>query len=52
MPALETWQLYALAIAKPRVALHHPEFTMLEWYRASEPCKTLMDDCAELLRVA
>jgi elongation factor P--(R)-beta-lysine ligase len=30
-------------------ALHHPEFTMLEWYRVHEPYETLMDDCAGLL---
>jgi lysyl-tRNA synthetase class 2 len=35
-----------------RSALHHPEFTMLEWYRAGEPYETLMDDCAALLTVA
>ncbi len=29
--------------------LHHPEFTMLEWYRANEPYEKLMDDCAALL---
>jgi lysyl-tRNA synthetase class 2 len=28
---------------------HHPEFTMLEWYRANEPYVVLMDDCAALL---
>src|SRR4051794_23613429 len=37
---------------RERGALHHPEFTMLEWYRANEPYETLMDDCAALLRVA
>ena len=31
---------------------HHPEFTMLEWYRAHESYETLMDDCAALLKVA
>ena len=30
-------------------ALHHPEFTMLEWYRASAGYETIMDDCAALL---
>src|SRR6185437_7281702 len=30
-------------------ALHAPEFTMLEWYRANEPYEALMDDCAALL---
>lgn len=29
--------------------LHHPEFTMVEWYRADEPYTVLMRDCAELL---
>jgi lysyl-tRNA synthetase class 2 len=37
---------------RERGALHHPEFTMLEWYRANEPYEALMDDCAALLRVA
>src|SRR3569833_3792763 len=37
---------------RERGALHHPEFTLLEWYRADEPYKTLMDDCAALLRLA
>jgi lysyl-tRNA synthetase class 2 len=32
-----------------RGALHHPEFTMLEWYRADEPYEVLHRDCAELL---
>ena len=31
-------------------ALHHPEFTMLEWYRADEPYRDLMYDCEALLR--
>jgi lysyl-tRNA synthetase class 2 len=35
-----------------RSALHSPEFTMLEWYRAGEPYTKLMDDCAALLRIA
>lgn len=34
---------------RERGALHHPEFTMLEWYRAREPYQALMDDCAALL---
>ncbi len=32
--------------------LHAIEFTMLEWYRARAPYQTLMDDCADLLRLA
>jgi lysyl-tRNA synthetase class 2 len=34
---------------RERGPLHHPEFTMLEWYRANEPYETLMADCAALL---
>ncbi|MFN4013927.1 MAG: EF-P lysine aminoacylase EpmA [Reyranella sp.] len=30
-------------------ALHHPEFTMLEWYRAGTGYETIMDDCRALL---
>ncbi len=37
---------------RERGALHSPEFTLLEWYRAQEPYETLMADCAELLGVA
>ena len=37
---------------RERGALHHPEFTMLEWYRANEPYQTLMDDCADLMQEA
>ena len=31
-----------------RSALHHPEFTMLEWYRARAPYATIMLDCVAL----
>jgi lysyl-tRNA synthetase class 2 len=34
---------------RERTALHHPEFTMLEWYRAGSNYRALMDDCAALL---
>jgi lysyl-tRNA synthetase class 2 len=37
---------------RERGALHHPEFTMLEWYRANESYDVLMDDCAALLAEA
>jgi lysyl-tRNA synthetase class 2 len=37
---------------RERSALHHPEFTLLEWYRANEPCERLMEDCAAVLRIA
>ncbi|MFT4097560.1 MAG: EF-P lysine aminoacylase EpmA [Rhodoblastus sp.] len=35
-----------------RSALHHPEFTMLEWYRAQEPYAAIMADCVALARAA
>src|SRR6267142_5671884 len=37
---------------RERGALHHPEFTLLEWYRAGEPYTAVMDDCAALLALA
>lgn len=33
-----------------RAAWHHPEFTMLEWYRCWEDIDALMEDCVGLLR--
>jgi lysyl-tRNA synthetase class 2 len=35
---------------RERGALHHPEFTLVEWYRAAEPHDALMGDCAAILR--
>jgi lysyl-tRNA synthetase class 2 len=37
---------------RERGALHHPEFTLLEWYRADEDYTALMVDCAALLGAA
>ena len=37
---------------RERRPLHHPEFTMLEWYRANEPYGVLIADCAALLAAA
>lgn len=37
---------------RERGPLHHPEFTMLEWYRTGAPYETLMEDCATLLALA
>ena len=34
---------------RERGALHHPEFTLVEWYRAGEPYEALMADCAAIL---
>jgi elongation factor P--(R)-beta-lysine ligase len=31
---------------------HHPEFTMIEWYRAGDPYEQLMADCEALLWLA
>lgn len=54
-----------LAAGEPRIAcfahvyrnrergpLHHPEFTILEWYRAGEGYEVLMADCAAVLELA
>ena len=35
-----------------RTKLHHPEFTMLEWYRAGAHYRALIEDCAAILRIA
>jgi elongation factor P--(R)-beta-lysine ligase len=37
---------------RERGALHAPEFTLVEWYRAGEPYSVLMADCAAILREA
>jgi lysyl-tRNA synthetase class 2 len=37
---------------RERGALHHPEFTMLEWYRVGDPYEALMEDCAAMLAIA
>jgi lysyl-tRNA synthetase class 2 len=34
---------------RERGPLHHPEFTMLEWYRTNELYETLMADCGAIL---
>ena len=35
-----------------RSSRHHPEFSMMEWYRAHEDMKSIMRDCVELVRAA
>ena len=35
-----------------RGALHHPEFTLIEWYRAGEAYDVLMHDCLAIVREA
>jgi lysyl-tRNA synthetase class 2 len=37
---------------RERGALHAPEFTMLEWYRAQAPYEALARDCAAIIAVA
>ncbi len=37
---------------RERSALHHPEFTMLEWYRAGEPYETIIADTLAVIRLA
>jgi lysyl-tRNA synthetase class 2 len=37
---------------RERSALHHPEFTMLEWYRAGEGYGAVIADCLAMLRIA
>ena len=37
---------------RERGALHAPEFTLVEWYRAGEPYQALMADCAAILAKA
>jgi len=35
---------------RERSSTHHPEFSMLEWYRVAAPYTVLMEDCENLLR--
>jgi lysyl-tRNA synthetase class 2 len=37
---------------RERSARHHPEFTMLEWYRAGEGYEAVMQDCVRMIRIA
>ncbi|TPW31092.1 EF-P lysine aminoacylase GenX [Martelella alba] len=37
---------------RERGPLHHPEFTMVEWYRAEEPYQRLFEDCCAIMRMA
>ena len=37
---------------RERGPLHHPEFTMLEWYRAGEPYRSVIADSIAFLRLA
>jgi lysyl-tRNA synthetase class 2 len=45
-------KIFALARVfrnRERGPLHHPEFTMLEWYRTNERYEALMEDCSAIL---
>ena len=44
------WQLAHVFRDGERSATHHPEFAMLEWYRAGAGYRDLMDECEGLLR--
>jgi lysyl-tRNA synthetase class 2 len=44
------WQLAHVFRDGERSTTHHPEFSMLEWYRAGAGYRDLMADCEALLR--
>jgi lysyl-tRNA synthetase class 2 len=46
------WQLAHVFRDGERSPTHHPEFSMLEWYRADTGYEALMADCEALLRRA
>jgi elongation factor P--(R)-beta-lysine ligase len=46
------WQLAHVYRDGERGATHHPEFAMLEWYRAGASYRDLMGECEGLLRAA
>lgn len=46
------WQLAHVFRDGERGATHHPEFSMLEWYRAGASWRDLLPDCVALLRAA
>ena len=46
------WQLCHVFRDGEKSATHHPEFAMLEWYRAGASWRDLIPDCVALLRAA
>ena len=46
------WELARVWRNRERGPLHHPEFTLLEWYRTGAPYEQMMADCAALVRLA
>jgi lysyl-tRNA synthetase class 2 len=45
----QIWQLAHVFRDGERSATHHPEFSMLEWYRAGASYRDLMEECAALV---
>src|SRR5438046_7883410 len=45
------WQLAHVFRDGERSATHHPEFSMLEWYRVGACYHDLMEECAALVGV-
>jgi lysyl-tRNA synthetase class 2 len=45
------WQLAHAFRDGERSATHHPEFSLLEWYRAEAGWRDLIPDCIELVRM-
>ena len=46
------WSLTHVFRNRERGPRHHPEFAMLEWYRAGADYAALMTDCAAILKLA
>jgi lysyl-tRNA synthetase class 2 len=46
----QIWQLAHVFRDGERGATHHPEFSMLEWYRTGASYRDLMEECAALVR--
>jgi lysyl-tRNA synthetase class 2 len=46
------WQLAHVFRNGERSATHHPEFTMLEWYRVGGSYRDLMEECTALVRAS
>ncbi|RVU33753.1 EF-P lysine aminoacylase GenX [Hwanghaeella grinnelliae] len=44
------WQLTPVFRNAEGASTHQPEFKMIEWYRAGEDYRVLMQDCVDLLR--
>ncbi len=49
---VRTFELARVWRNRERGPLHHPEFTLVEWYRVGESYETLMADCRSLVALA